>query len=331
MEQIRNLYEVWQYCQQFIKQRMNQIDNFPSEDLACLYEQANQYIREETYRLANELGIIGINDVQMHGIYKKNAFGKCYYSGHIVFSFSILFYLDYIGVQSVIIHELCHIVHQNHKKDFWVLYESCIRKVGIIDNEYNGWDENSNKKNNPFMYRTPMKCVIHSSKYGIIRKKLFYGRSYVMSDRLPIHRPRSSSHNSIHYGYYQGKQKQEYIHDLIKYLIQPQGEISLDLSDLQFLKDEDTIYCKEYLPDSKEYHQPMANIVRQIKEEKDVKLTDFTSCIVCIEMNNANKILMSEMSKLLQIVKYSNTNLSLIWTCRNGVKVTSCKVTLVLS
>lgn len=74
MEQIRNLYEVWQYCQQFIKQRMNQIDNFPSEDLACLYEQANQYIREETYRLANELGIIGINDVQMHGIYKKHTF-----------------------------------------------------------------------------------------------------------------------------------------------------------------------------------------------------------------------------------------------------------------
>lgn len=331
MEQIRNLYEVWRYCQQFIKQKMSQINSFPSEDLAYLYEQANQYIREETYRLANELGIFGITDVQMHGIYKKSSLGKCYKSGRIVLSFSILFYLDYRGVQSVIIHELCHIVHPNHKKDFWLLYENCIRKVGIIDNEYNGWDENSNKKDNPFMYRTPRKCVIHSSKYGIIRKKLFYSRSYIMLDRLPIHRPTSSSHNSIHYGYYQGKQKQEYTHNLIKYLIQPQGEISLELSDLQFLKDKDIIFCKEYLPDSKEYHQPMANIARQIKEDKDVELTNFTSCIVCIEANNANEILMSEVSKLLQTVKCSNINLSLIWACRNEEKVTSCKVTLVLS
>jgi hypothetical protein len=168
---------------------MNEIERLSSEEFANLYEQANQYIREETYRLANELGIIGITDVQMHGIYKRNVFGKCYKSGRIVFSFSILFYLDYIGVQSVIIHELCHIVHQNHKKDFWLLYESCIRKVGIIDEGYNGWDENSNKKDNPFMYHTPRKCVIHSSKYGIIRKKLFYGRSYIMLDRFPIHRP----------------------------------------------------------------------------------------------------------------------------------------------
>lgn len=133
MEHKRNLYEVWRCCQQLIKQRMNLIDSLPSEDLAFLYELANQYIREETYRLANELGIIGINDVQMHGIYKKNVLGKCYNSGRIVLNFSILFYLDYIGVQSVIIHELCHIVHPNHKKDFWLLYERCIRKVGIID------------------------------------------------------------------------------------------------------------------------------------------------------------------------------------------------------
>lgn len=190
MEEIRNLYEVWRCCQQVIKQRMNEINSLPPDRLVYLYELANQYIREETYRLANELGIIGIADVQLHGIYKKSTFGKCYRSGRIVFSFSILFYLDYIGVKSVIIHELCHIVHQNHKKDFWLLYESCIRKVGIIDDEYNGWDDNSNKKDNPFMYRTPGKCVVHSSKYGIIRKKLFYGRSYIMLDRLPIHRPK---------------------------------------------------------------------------------------------------------------------------------------------
>ena len=72
MEEIRNLYEVWRCCQQVIKQRMNEINSLPPDRLVYLYEPANQYIREETYRLANELGIIGIADVQLHGIYKKS-------------------------------------------------------------------------------------------------------------------------------------------------------------------------------------------------------------------------------------------------------------------
>ena len=330
MEEIRNLYGVWRCCQHLIGQRMDEIERLSSEEFANLYEQANQYIREETYRLANELGIIGINDVQMHGIYKKNVLGKCYYSGRIVFSFSILFYLDYIGVQSVIIHELCHLVHQNHKKDFWVLYESCIRKVGIIDDEYNGWDDNSNKKDNPFMYRTPRKCEIHSSKYGIIRKKLFYGRLYVMLDRLPIHRP-VSCHNNIYCGNYQGKRKQEYIHDLINYLIQPQGIIALDVSDLQFLKEDENIFCKQYLPDNKGQNQPMTDIAQQITDDKDVEFNNSTSCIVCIETNYANEIMMCEVHKLLQIIICSNPNLKIIWAYRNGIKAISCKVTLILS
>ena len=89
-----------------MKLAVNQIDGLSGECLVNLYEQANNHVREETYRLANELGIIGIKDVQLHGIYKKSALGKCFKDGRIVLSFGILFYLDYPGVLGVLIHEL---------------------------------------------------------------------------------------------------------------------------------------------------------------------------------------------------------------------------------
>ena len=106
IERFNNLHEVWQYSQQLMQLTVNQIDGLPEDCLVNLYEQANSHIREETYKLANELGIIGIKDVQLHGIYKKFALGKCFKDGHIVLSFSILFYLDYPGVLGVLIHEL---------------------------------------------------------------------------------------------------------------------------------------------------------------------------------------------------------------------------------
>ena len=106
IERFNNLHEVWQYSQQLMKLTVNQIDGLSRECLVNLYEQANNHVREETYRLANELGIIGIKDVQLHGIYKKSALGKCFKDGRIVLSFGILFYLDYPGVLGVLIHEL---------------------------------------------------------------------------------------------------------------------------------------------------------------------------------------------------------------------------------
>lgn len=91
IERLNNLYEVWQYSQQIMKLTVNQIDGLSADSLVDLYEQANCHVREETYKLANVLGVIGIKDVQLHGIYKKSALGKCFKDGRIVLSFGILF------------------------------------------------------------------------------------------------------------------------------------------------------------------------------------------------------------------------------------------------
>jgi len=331
IDRVNNLYEVWQYCQQLMKLTMNQIEDIPVERLVSLYEQANCHAREETYRLANELGIVGIKDVQLHGIYKKSALGKCFKDGRIVLSFSFLFYLDYPGVIGVLIHELCHIVHQNHKKEFWQLYESCIRKVGLIDNNYNGWKEKQDNPNDPFMYLTPWKCAIHSKKYSTIRKKMFCGKTYVMSDRFPICRTMSKFNQKIHFGLFPDDRKQEYIHNFISYMLRQQCAISLDFSDLQFLKDEKIIFYKEYNSYFSQDERPMRTILRLMEEDTEVNYEDYSSCIVCMETQQANLLLMAELSSFLNTITSNNSNMNVLWTYRNGTNNVGCKTTIVLS
>lgn len=330
-ERFNNLHEVWQYSQQLMQLTVNQIDGLHGGCLVNLYEQANSHIREETYKLANELGVIGIKDVQLHGIYKKSALGKCFKDGRIVLSFEILFYLDYSGVLGVLIHELCHIVHQNHKKEFWQLYESCIRKVGLIDNNYNGWKEKQNNANDPFMYLTPWKCTIHSKKYGVIRKKMFCGKTYVMSDRFPICRSISKFKQKNHYGLYPEARKQEYIHNFILFILRQQCAVSVALSDLLFLKDEKIILCKDYNSCSSQDERPMKTILRLVEEDKDVNYANYSSCIVCMETQHANELLMSEVSSFLKTIASRNSNMKVLWTYRNGTINAGCKTTIVLS
>lgn len=214
MEQAMNLHDVWHYCQQLMTLPMNQIETIPLEKLASLYETANLYVREETYRLANELGILGINDVQLHGIY-KNYWGTCSSKGKIVLSLSILFDFDYIGLQCVIIHELCHIKYLNHRKEFWKLYERCIRTVGIIDDEYDGWKKTC-VEDSPFMFRSPGKYILRR-KYTVIRNKMFSRkiRDYVMYDNYLVQRPISYCNKDLSKpGIYCENRKQEYIYYL---------------------------------------------------------------------------------------------------------------------
>lgn len=330
-ERFNNLHEVWQYSQQLMQLTVNQIDGLPGDCLVNLYEQANSHIREETYKLANELGIVGITDVQLHGIYKKSALGKCFKDGRIVLSFEILFYLDYSGVLGVLIHELCHIVHQNHKKEFWQLYESSIRKVGLIDDNYNGWKVEQNKTNDPFMYVSPWKCVLHSKKYSTLRKKMFYGKTYVMSDKFPICRPTSKFDKEMHFGSFPEARKQEYIYSFISYMLRQQCVVSLDFSDLEFLKDDKEILCKGYTSCSSQDERPMKTILRLVEEDTDVNYANYSSCIVCIETQHANELLMSEVSLFLKTIASSNSNMKVLWTYRNGTINAGCKTTIVLS
>ncbi|MFL0194914.1 M48 family metallopeptidase [Clostridium sp. WILCCON 0269] len=56
---------------------------------------------------------------------QKTIWGSCYSSGNINFNYKLLMapieIIDYI-----VVHELCHLVHMNHSKDYWKLVEYII-------------------------------------------------------------------------------------------------------------------------------------------------------------------------------------------------------------
>ncbi|HID0886867.1 TPA: M48 family metallopeptidase, partial [Clostridium botulinum] len=56
---------------------------------------------------------------------QKTLWGSCSSKGNINYNYKIVMaplkILDYI-----VVHELCHLVHMNHSKDFWQLVESII-------------------------------------------------------------------------------------------------------------------------------------------------------------------------------------------------------------
>ena len=114
-------------------------------------------------------------------------------------------------------------------------------------------------------------------------------------------------------------------------MLRQQCVVSLDFSDLEFLKDDKEILCKGYTSCSSQDERPMKTILRLVEEDTDVNYTNYSSCIVCIETQHANELLMSEVSSFLKTIASRNSNMKVLWTYRNGTINAGCKTTIVLS
>ena len=64
MRKYNSLYEVWLSCQELRGLSVKEIKNYPEDELANLYCQANMFIIKETCKLAYELNFI-ITDVEL--------------------------------------------------------------------------------------------------------------------------------------------------------------------------------------------------------------------------------------------------------------------------
>ena len=88
-------------------------------ELAELKSRARAYIPE---RVEYFSGITGIIPVRVSINSAKTRFGSCSSKNTLNFSCRLMVYgkeaIDY-----VVVHELCHIKHHNHSKDFWALVE----------------------------------------------------------------------------------------------------------------------------------------------------------------------------------------------------------------
>lgn len=85
-------------------------------------EQAVKVLKERTDYYSNILKVAPKSIVVKN---QKTLWGSCSSKGNINYNYKIVMaplkILDYI-----VVHELCHLVHMNHSKDFWHLVESII-------------------------------------------------------------------------------------------------------------------------------------------------------------------------------------------------------------
>ncbi|NEZ70637.1 M48 family peptidase [Clostridium botulinum] len=85
-------------------------------------EKAVKVLKERTDYYSNILKVSPKNIVIKN---QKTLWGSCSSKGNINYNYKIVMaplkILDYI-----VVHELCHLVHMNHSKDFWQLVESII-------------------------------------------------------------------------------------------------------------------------------------------------------------------------------------------------------------
>ena len=76
---------------------------------------ALERLQEKTARYAQQIG------VSPAGVFVRNfrsRWGSCDKRGQVVFNWNII-KAPHSIVDSVVIHELCHLIHPNHSKDFW--------------------------------------------------------------------------------------------------------------------------------------------------------------------------------------------------------------------
>lgn len=80
-----------------------------------MIEKAQELIKPRTQELSREIGV-SFNGIRIKDT--KTRWGSCSSKGNLNFNFRLVMapqeVMDYI-----IIHELCHLRHMNHSKDFW--------------------------------------------------------------------------------------------------------------------------------------------------------------------------------------------------------------------
>jgi len=78
---------------------------------------ALERLQEKTDRYAKQIGV-SLAGVSVRNF--KSRWGSCDKHGQVVFNWNII-KAPHAIADYVVVHELCHLIHPNHSKDFWQL------------------------------------------------------------------------------------------------------------------------------------------------------------------------------------------------------------------
>ncbi|EOD01838.1 M48 family metallopeptidase [Caldisalinibacter kiritimatiensis] len=85
-------------------------------------KQANKVVKE---RVEYYKDIIGVKPNKVKAKEQKRIWGSCTSKGNVYFNWRLIMAPIHI-IDYVVVHELCHLIHMNHSKEFWKLVESVI-------------------------------------------------------------------------------------------------------------------------------------------------------------------------------------------------------------
>ena len=97
-----------------------------------------EYLKRETLRIVEEkvmrykvLFKIIPKEIKVKKL--KSRWGSCSYDNMLVFNSKLIMFRNE-AIDYVVIHELCHMIHKNHSKDYWALVKNIIRENSHLAN-----------------------------------------------------------------------------------------------------------------------------------------------------------------------------------------------------
>ena len=100
----------------------SEIKPYTMEEINKLADKAVKVIPE---RVKHYAPLIGVDYGRITIRNQRSRWGSCSSKGNLNFNCLLMEMPDEI-IDSVVVHELCHLTHMNHSKEFWKLVESVI-------------------------------------------------------------------------------------------------------------------------------------------------------------------------------------------------------------
>lgn len=150
MKLYTSFYDLQAQARTWMQSPCKDLNSIEPLEVVNFYIAASRLINNRLAELSKVLGISGFEESEIVAFspYSSHrlALATCNRAkGRIQVVFKTILAIE--SIDFVLIHELCHLVHNNHTSQFWTFFEFNLKKLGIISLDYDGWDSRFNKYN----------------------------------------------------------------------------------------------------------------------------------------------------------------------------------------